>query len=81
MAQSTIQDVLKKNTASLMSIPGVQGVAIGENQGKPCILVLVLKKNSETTATIPSQLEGFPVVVEETGAIHRLGAEAATRPG
>jgi hypothetical protein len=81
MAKSTLQDVLKKNTDFLLSIPGVTGVAIGESEGKPCILVLVAKKDDPAIAKIPSQLEGFPVVVEETGAIHRLGAKAATRPG
>ena len=79
MAKSTVQDVLKKNTDFLLSIPGVKGIAIGESGGKPCILVLVVDKNGEGVTKIPSQLEGFPVVVEETGAIHRLGAKAATR--
>lgn len=79
MAKATIQDVLRKNTDFLLSIPGVKGVAIGESDGKPCILVLVVSKNGEGVAKIPSQLEGFPVVVEETGTIHPLGAKAATR--
>jgi hypothetical protein len=77
MAKQTIQDVLKKNTDDLMSIPGVQGVAVGERGGRPCILVLVVKKTSEIMTKIPSELEGFPVVVEETGAIRRLGAKTA----
>ena len=72
MAKSTIQDVLKKNTDFLLSIPGVKGVAIGESERKPCILVLVDKKNDASVTKIPSQLEGFPVVVEEAGAIRRL---------
>jgi hypothetical protein len=79
MAKSTIQDVLKKNTDSLLSIPGVQGVAVGESGGKPCILVLVNQKTPEIMTKIPSQLEGFPVVVEETGTIRPLGGRAATR--
>jgi hypothetical protein len=72
MGQSSIQDVLKKKTDVLLSIPGVKGVAIGESEGKPCILVLVDKKDASSVAKIPSQLEGYPVVVEETGAIRRL---------
>lgn len=77
MAKSTIQEVLNKNTEFLMSIPGVRGVAVGENGGKPCILVLVVKKTSEIMTKIPSELEGFPVVVEETGTIRPLGATTA----
>lgn len=77
MAELTIRDVLKKNTDFLMSVPGVQGVAVGESGGKPCILVLVVKKTSEIMTKIPSELQGFPVAVEETGVIRRLGAQAA----
>jgi hypothetical protein len=72
MTKSTIQDVLKKNTDSLLAIPGVQGVAVGESGGKPCILVLVNQKTTDIVKKIPSQLEGYPVVVEETGTIRRL---------
>jgi hypothetical protein len=76
VARLTIQDVLKKNTDHLMSVPGVLGVAVGERGGRPCILVLVVEKTSEIITKIPSELEGFPVVIEETGAIRRLGAKA-----
>lgn len=79
MAQSTIQEVLKKNTDSLLSIPGVRGVAVGESGGKPCILVLVNQKTTEVMTKIPAQLEGYPVVVEETGTIRPLGGKTATR--
>jgi hypothetical protein len=77
MAKLTIQDVVKKNTDHLMSIPGVVGVAVGECGGHPCVLILVVEKTSEIMAKLPSELEGFPVAVEETGTIHRLGAKAA----
>lgn len=79
VAELTIQDVLKKNTDPLMSIPGVVGVAVGERAGRPCILVLVREKTSEIMTKIPAELEGFPVIVEETGAIRRLGAKAAIK--
>jgi hypothetical protein len=72
MAETTIKEVLKKNTDSLMSIRGVVGTAIGECDGKPCIMVLVVKKTPELTKQIPSELQGFPVVIEETGVIRPL---------
>jgi hypothetical protein len=69
----SIEDVLKKHTPDLMSIPGVIGTAYGRKSGKDCILVLVAKKTTEITKKIPSTLEGFPIVIQETGDIRSLG--------
>jgi hypothetical protein len=76
MAETTIKEVLKRNTDWLMSIPGVVGTAIGECGGKPCIMVLVVKKTPELTKQIPSELQGFPIVIEETGVIRPLEKRA-----
>ncbi len=75
MAGVTIEDVLKQHTDRLMALPGVVGTAIGECEGKPCIKVLVVKKSPELLKKIPSNLEGFPVVVEETGEIRALDSK------
>jgi hypothetical protein len=72
MPEKAIEEVLKQHTDSLMSLPGVVGTAIGKCEGKPCIKVLVVKKTPELSEKIPLELEGFPVVVEETGMIRRL---------
>jgi hypothetical protein len=72
MAGTTIEEVLKQNADRLMSIPGVVGTAISQCGGKPCIRVLVVKKTADVTNKIPSVLEGYPVVVEETGPIRPL---------
>lgn len=77
MAAATIEEILKQNTDRLMSIPGVVGTAIGESDGSPCILVLVVKKNADLMSKIPSTLGGFPVVVEETGAIRPIKTSGA----
>jgi hypothetical protein len=69
MAAATIDEVLKQNADRLMSAPGVVAVAVGECAGKPCLKVLVVKKTAEQMKKIPSMLEGYPVVVEETGPI------------
>jgi hypothetical protein len=69
MAATTVEEALKNNADRLMSIPGVVGAAVGECGGKPCIRVLVDRKTAELMKIIPSMLEGFPVVVEETGPI------------
>ncbi len=72
MATKTIQQVLQEHTGEWMSTPGVVGTAIGELEGKPCIKVLVVKKTEELTGRIPRQVEGFPVVIVETGEIRAL---------
>ena len=72
MTQKTIQEVLKDHTPELMSIPGVVGTALGEDKGELCIKVLVIEKTPELTQKIPSTLEGFPVVIQQTGEIRAL---------
>lgn len=72
MEQKTVEEVLKQHTDRLLSLPGVVGTAIGECMGKPCIKVLIVKKTPELLKKIPPMLDGFPVGVEETGAIRRL---------
>ncbi len=73
MPRRNIKEVLKKHTAELMEVPGVAGVAEGESQGKPCIRVFVLERNSEFLKRIPSTLEGYPIQVEESGEFQALG--------
>ena len=74
MPTKSIEQVLKEHTDAWMSIPGVVGTAIGELKGKPCIKILVVQKTEELTKKIPSQVEGFPVILEETGEIRALRA-------
>ncbi len=72
MAGKTIETVLKQHTDRWLSLPGVVGTAIGECEGKPCIKVLVVKQTPELLKKIPSTLEGFLVVIEETGEFRAL---------
>jgi hypothetical protein len=69
MAATTVEEALKNNVDRLMSLPGVVGAAVGECGGKPCIRLLVVRKTAELMQKIPAMLEGYPVVVEETGPI------------
>lgn len=69
MPDKTIDAVLKEYTDRLMSLPGVVGTAQSECAGKLCIKVYVSKKTPELLRQIPSEIEGFPVDVEETGEI------------
>ncbi len=77
----TIEETLKRHTDSLMAIPGVVGTAASQCDGRPCIMVLVVKKSAGLVEKIPTQLEGYPVVVNETGTIHRLDKKSAAGHG
>ena len=69
MQDKTIEAVLKEYTDRLMSLQGVVGTAQSECAGKPCIKVYVSKKTPDLLGQIPSDIEGFPVAIEETGEI------------
>ncbi len=72
MTVKTIVEVLKEHTEELMSIPGVVGIGQGLCNGKPCIKVLVIEKTPELAQKIPDIIEGYQVVIEETGEIRAL---------
>lgn len=72
METKTIGEALKEHTKELMSIPGVVGTAQGLCNGNPCIKVYVIKKTTELDTAIPDILEGYPVMIEETGEIRAL---------
>ena len=66
----SIDEVIKTYSDSLMAIPGVVGVYHGLNdEGKSCLKVMVRKKTSEIEQRLPKKLEGYDVVIDETGEI------------
>jgi hypothetical protein len=52
----------------MRTIAGVVGVAIGAVDGQP-VIKLVIKKTPALEQKIPKMVEGYPVVLEETGEI------------
>lgn len=79
MLDKSIEQVLKENTDRLMMIPGVVGTAIGECDELPCpekfgacIKILVVELTDELEIKLPKNIEGYPVVIEETGEIRAL---------
>ncbi|MCU7492113.1 MAG: hypothetical protein HF300_18895 [Ignavibacteria bacterium] len=69
----SIEEVMNAHTDELMSIPDVNGVYIGElENGQECITVLVSKKTELHKKKIPRKIEGYPVIIEETGEIRPL---------
>ena len=66
--------VLRDHDDELLSIPGVVGVYVGvlEDGKTPCLKVMVIKKTPELEQKIPKSLEGYPVLLDETGVIRPL---------
>lgn len=71
----SIEAVLEAHTDSLMTIPGVVGTGIGEHQGKPCIKVMIVADSTAIRNRIPSELEGYKVIIDVTGEIKALDAQ------
>ncbi|MEE9610245.1 MAG: hypothetical protein V3W19_03295, partial [Desulfatiglandales bacterium] len=72
MERKSIEKVLKEHTDELMSLPGVVGTAQGLCDDQPCIKVFVIEKTPELDQEIPDILEGYPLMIEETGTIRAL---------
>ena len=75
MQRRALGVVLDEHADGLMSLPGVVGVMQGERKGKPCIKVLVTQRTSGVLQRIPQSIEGYPVVIKETGEIRAIGTE------
>jgi hypothetical protein len=72
MTQPTIEQVQEAHTDEWMAIPGVEGTAVGLHQGKPCILILASVEASQLKGRVPSIVQSYPVVINETGRFHAL---------
>jgi hypothetical protein len=72
MPNETIRRVLERHVQRIVSLPGVVGVAEGETDGRPCITVYVAEKSAGVVDQIPADLEGWPVVVRESGEFRAL---------
>jgi hypothetical protein len=65
--------VKEKHESRWMATPGVVGVAIGENKGKPCITILISGPTPQTDA-LPASVDGVPVIVEISGPMQAQSA-------
>ena len=66
----SIDEVIALYTNDLLAIEGVTVVFAGEDeQRNPVITIGVSEKNEETVRAIPEVLEGYPVVIQETGPV------------
>ena len=75
MPERTIKQVQEEHTDEWMAISGIEGTAIGLFEGKPCIKIFTSSKPQQLRANIPSTIEGYPVIIEETGEFRALDEE------
>jgi hypothetical protein len=71
-ADKSMDEVQEEHQRRLLAIPGVVGMGQGLSEGKPCFRIYVAKLTPELSAKIPKTIEGYPVVVIESGKIKAL---------
>jgi len=73
--QKTITQVLQENTHLWMETPGVIGTGEGQNSiGKPAIIIFSdgSKSDRELQNTLPSEKDGYPLLVRNIGTVTPL---------
>lgn len=60
-AAPPIEQVFKRHRSSLLELPGVHFVAIGETHGVPCVVVYARELSEHESSRIPASLEGWEV--------------------
>jgi hypothetical protein len=70
-----IETVLEAHAEELTALPRVIGTGVGSRDGQPCITVLISSGGPESVPRIPGTLEGYPVVVRESGPIRAVDRE------
>ena len=73
MQEKSLSVVLEEYSQAIMSLPGVVGVGEGECAGTPCIKIYVVQKTPDLLDQIPATLDGYTVLIEESGEIRPLG--------
>ncbi len=74
MTRKDINVVLRDHDKELLAIPGVVGVYVGllPDDKTPCLKVMVVKETEDLERKIPKSIEGYPVLIEESGVSRPL---------
>lgn len=74
MSRPDINDVLRAHSERIMAIAGVAGLYVGvlDDEVTPCIKIMVVEKTAALEKVLPKSLDGYPVVIVETGEIKPL---------
>jgi hypothetical protein len=70
-----ISEVLANHASAWMSIPGVTGTGEGQKDGKPAVLIFVDSMTDSLKTQLPVNVEGYPVVVKESGNVKAHSSE------
>ena len=81
MTRKDINAVLKDHDKELLAVPGVVGVYVGllPDDKTPCLKVMVVKETEDLKGRIPKSIEGYPVLIEESGVIRPLKGRIPSR--
>ena len=72
VGEKTIEQVLEERSDQWMAIPGVEGTAIGLFEDQPCIMILSSVAPQQLRSKIPETLDGYQVVIQQTGTFQAL---------
>jgi hypothetical protein len=72
MSTAPIEKILAERTPHWMAIPGVLGTAIGRHDEQLCLKVYVSELTDEVVRAIPESIDGYRIVIQETGPITAL---------
>ncbi|GAB4372638.1 MAG: hypothetical protein Kow0042_16030 [Calditrichia bacterium] len=73
MDVNKIREVKKRYEKQWLAIPEVVGVGIGTTSKKGIGIIISVKQNPESVRQqIPSEIEGVPVEIRETGELKAL---------
>ena len=72
-ARDPVVVVLERHAGRLLALPGVVGVAEGESGGRACLVVFVAGVKGEERGQLPSDVEGWPLLVRESGEFRARG--------
>jgi hypothetical protein len=64
-----VEEVLDRHREAWMARPEVTGTGIGLCDGRPCLVVYLLRRTKEVEAFLPDTVEGHPVRLEVTGRV------------
>jgi len=62
----------ERATPGLLARPGVVGVGVTAQGAVAAIQILVRERTPDLVASLPQEIEGHPVVIEEVGEIRTL---------
>ncbi|MBI4202005.1 MAG: hypothetical protein HY532_02665 [Chloroflexi bacterium] len=79
MQRRPIAEVLAEHADWLMGFPGVVGVAHAPSGAAPAILVMVAGGKADLLQLLPASVEGYPLLVEETGEFQARGVPPDVR--